>query len=116
MNRLLFRPDANPAVRRVCAQVLAIGCVLAATQAFALDWPQWRGPDRSGVSAEKGLLKSWPATGPRLLWKAGNLGEGHATPSVAVGRIYGMGLRGNSEGVWALDERSGQEIWFTPIA
>ena len=35
---------------------------------FADDWPQWRGPDRTGVSQEKGLLKKWPAKGPKLLW------------------------------------------------
>src|SRR5262245_50257520 len=90
MNRLRFRPDLNPAGRRACAQVLAVCCALVTTQALASDWPQWRGPDRSGVSAETGLLKRWPAGGPRLLWKAGNLGEGHATPCVAAGRIYGM--------------------------
>jgi outer membrane protein assembly factor BamB len=34
------------------------------------DWPQWRGPNRDGVSAERGLLKAWPAGGPPLAWKA----------------------------------------------
>src|ERR1043166_9279753 len=94
----------------------AVCCALITTHAIASDWPQWRGPDRTGVSSEKGLLKSWPNGGPRLLWKAVNLGEGHATPSVAAGRVYGMGLRGNSEVVSPLDERTGHEIWSTPIA
>src|SRR5579872_5607800 len=98
------------------AGALAAFCALAATPVLASDWPQWRGPDRTGVSTEKGLLKSWPVGGPRLLWKTTNLGEGHATPSIAAGRIYGMGLRGNDEVVWALDERSGHGIWSTRIA
>ena len=95
----------------------ATGLIGAAAAAVAAaDWPQWRGPDRSGLSKETGLLKSWPADGPKLAWTARGLGEGHATPSVANGRIYGMGLRGNDEAVWALNEKTGKELWSTRIA
>jgi outer membrane protein assembly factor BamB len=90
--------------------------VALAAPAGGGDWPQWRGPDRTGVSKETGLLKSWPPGGPKLLWKATGLGEGHSTPSVAAGRIYGMGLRGEDEVVWALDEATGKQIWSTRIA
>jgi outer membrane protein assembly factor BamB len=96
------------------AAVLTIIAIAAA--AIASDWPQFRGPDRTGLSKETGLLKSWPAGGPRLAWKAANLGEGHATPSVANGHVYGMGLRGNDEVVWALNEKTGKEDWSTRIA
>ena len=41
------------------------------------DWPQWRGPDRNGLSKETGLLKSWPAGGPPKLWSIAELGEGY---------------------------------------
>lgn len=80
------------------------------------DWPQWRGPDRTGVSRETGLLKSWPAEGPRLLWKARGLGGGHSTPSVARGRIFGMSYRGDDEFVWAVDAAGGKPVWSTRIA
>ena len=40
------------------------------------DWPQWRGPNRDGISAEKGLLKEWPKGGPPLAWQAKGAGEG----------------------------------------
>jgi outer membrane protein assembly factor BamB len=80
------------------------------------EWPQWRGPDRTGISRETGLLKSWPAGGPKLLWKADGLGGGYSTPSVAGGRIFGMGYRGEDEVVWALDARTGKEAWGTAIA
>jgi hypothetical protein len=40
------------------AAALAVGVLLAA------NWPQWRGPERTGVSQETGLLKQWPAEGP----------------------------------------------------
>ena len=38
------------------------------------DWPQWRGPDRNGLSKETGLMKQWPASGPPRLWSISNLG------------------------------------------
>jgi outer membrane protein assembly factor BamB len=103
-------------VTRIAAVGL-VGSVLAAA-ALAQDWPQFRGPDRTGVSKETGILKAWPAEGPKLVWKGTNLGEGHATPSVAGGKIFGMGLRGDGaeEVVWALDEKTGKELWSTKIA
>lgn len=83
--------------------------------ATAGEWPQWRGPDRTGCSKETGLLKSWPATGPPLVWKATGLGGGYSAPSIADGRIYGMGYVGEEETVWALDAQTGKQVWSTPI-
>ena len=40
------------------------------------DWSQWRGEHRDGISAETGLLGTWPAEGPPLAWKVGGLGRG----------------------------------------
>ena len=37
------------------------------------DWPQWRGPERDGNSKETGLLKQWPAGGPKLLWQLNDI-------------------------------------------
>jgi outer membrane protein assembly factor BamB len=93
------------------AAALAISC-----RGLCADWPQWLGPDRNGVSSETGLLKSWPEGGPKLLWKATGLGEAHSTPSVAAGKVYGMGLRGSDEVVWCLDDRTGKELWAARIA
>ncbi len=84
--------------------------------AVADEWTQWRGPGRTGVSREVGMLKSWPEGGPKLLWSAKDLGEGHSAPSVAKGRIFGMGVKGEKETVWALDEKTGKEVWSTPIS
>jgi outer membrane protein assembly factor BamB len=80
------------------------------------DWPQWQGPDRTGVSKETGLLQEWPKGGPPLAWKVKGLGGGYSAPSVAAGRVFGMSYRGKDEGVWALDEATGKELWWTRIA
>src|SRR5688572_16696282 len=84
--------------------------------ANAADWPQWRGIERTGQSKESGLMKSWAEGSPKLVWTSRNLGEGHATPSVAGGRIYALGLRGEDEVAFALDEKTGSEVWATKIA
>jgi outer membrane protein assembly factor BamB len=78
------------------------------------NWPQWRGPNRDGVSKETGLLKQWPAEGPPLLWKASGAGRGYSSFSVANGRLYTMGLRGDREYVIAFDIANGKEAWATP--
>jgi outer membrane protein assembly factor BamB len=79
----------------------------------AADWPQWRGPNRDGLSVETGLLTSWPATGPRLLWRTTGLGEGYASLAVAGGRIYTQGQRGSVQHVMALDAKTGATVWET---
>ena len=79
------------------------------------DWPQWQGPDRNATSKETGLLKEWPKEGPALAWKAKGLGGGDSAPSIARGRIYGMGNRGEDEVVWALSEKDGKEAWVTRL-
>jgi outer membrane protein assembly factor BamB len=97
---------------RSLASLLALGWVGAA---WAADWPQWRGPNRDDCSTETGLLAEWPANGPPLLWKANALGGGYSAPSVAAGRVFGMGFRGEDEVIWALDASDGKEIWSTRI-
>src|SRR5262249_45472931 len=54
--------------------------------------------------------------GPPLAWKAEGLGGGFSGPSIAAGRIFSMSYRGDDEVVWALDEKTGKELWVTPIA
>lgn len=82
----------------------------------ASDWPCWRGPQRNAISPETGLLSRWPAQGPTLVWTAEGLGRGHSTPSVAGGRVFGLGDRGDDEVVWALDSGTGKELWQQRIA
>ena len=88
---------------------------LLACPARADDWPQWRGPQRTGVSAETGLLKVWPRGGPRLLWQRKGLGGGYSTPAVVRERIYLLANRKGEEYVMALAVKDGAEVWATRI-
>ena len=61
--------------------------VLISISASGGDWPQFRGPDRNNISAETGLLRSWPSQGPKVLWKTA-VCEGYAGAAIKDGRIY----------------------------
>ena len=98
---------------RVVLCLLFVASV-ALAQSNAANWPQWRGPNRDGVSKETGLLKQWPAEGPALVWQATGAGRGYSSFSVANGRLFTMGLRGDREFVVAFDVATGKEAWATP--
>lgn len=79
------------------------------------DWPQYRGPNRDGVSRETGLLKSWPKDGPKLLWTYRDAGAGFSPPSIVGNHLYCMGSKDKDDCVFALDARTGEMIWSTPV-
>lgn len=101
---------------------MSAGCLWAAlffleagVSVRADDWPQWQGPDRSNVSKETGLLKSWPKDGPKLLWTFDNAGVGFSGPAIVGDRLYSMGGREDTSFVFALDVKTGNELWSCPI-
>src|SRR3982074_2748957 len=97
---------------------LSVGFVAtwAHTRASSSDWPQWRGPERNGISRERGLLKQWPAGGPKLIWQVDDIGDGYSTPAVVGKRIYLMSNRGmENEFVQALSTEDGKPIWTTRV-
>ncbi len=99
--------------RKTPAAVAVI--VVAAAGVFAAfaedtDWPQYRGPNRDGVSSETGLLGEWPEGGPREIWRT-SLGHGFSGISISAGRIYTMIGAGSEEFVVCLDVATGKEIW-----
>src|SRR5947207_652454 len=109
--------SSSPAKR--LRTLASCGCAVIALAVMAGnatgDWPQWQGPDRNAVSQEKGLLQEWPAEGPQLAWKVQGLGGGDSAPSIAEGRIFVMGTRGDEEVVRALAEKDGKELWVQPL-
>ncbi len=80
------------------------------------DWPQWRGPNRTGVVDGEGLLAEWPAGGPRLVWSSREAGKGFSTPSKVGDRLFLLGtLEGEEESLIALDANHGGRLWATPF-
>jgi hypothetical protein len=68
--------------------VFCLGMLSNNNAAQGSDWPQWRGPNRDAVCNETGLLKSWPADGPKLLWEITGLGPAWSHLVIADGRLY----------------------------
>ena len=77
---------------------------------FASDWPQFRGPNRDGVSTEKGLAEQWPEKGPKLLWKTEGLGGGWSSVAIADKTIYTMGDLEDACYLFALNLQ-GKQLW-----
>ena len=74
------------------------------------EWPGFRGPNRDGKSPDRGLLKQWPEGGPKMLWKATDIGEGWSSVSVADGTVYITGEKNGKLILLALD-MDGQPRW-----
>ena len=51
---------------------------------YAQDWPQYFGPNRDGLSTQKGILRSWPQQGPEVLWTV-DVGIGFGGPVIEAG-------------------------------
>jgi outer membrane protein assembly factor BamB len=98
---------------RAVAVILAGLSLLPAGACFADDWPQFRGPNRDGKSAETGLLRKWPAGGPQLLWSVDGLGKGFTSVAVAEGIIYTTGMFGRDGFLFAYD-LDGRPKWKVP--
>src|SRR2546421_945799 len=77
-------------MRNLCALGISL-LLFGAFSAGADDWPQWRGPQRNGISRETGLLKEWPKEGPKLRWRIADIGSGYSTPAVVGDRLYLLG-------------------------
>ena len=90
----------------LCAQT-----VLAQVPFDSGDWPQWRGPNRDGISNDKGLLKEWPTDGPEVLWQVDTAGVGYSSIVVKDGRIFTQGDLEGVEHIICLDVRDGSVIW-----
>jgi outer membrane protein assembly factor BamB len=81
-----------------------------------IDWPQWRGPERNGISQEKSLLKEWPKSGPKLIWQIKDAGAGYSTPAIVGDRIYALGNEGDDdEFVESFEVANGKRAWRTHI-
>jgi outer membrane protein assembly factor BamB len=81
----------------------------APVQTAADDWPQWRGPSRTGVAKSGGFPTAWP---PELRkgWSL-EIGEGYSSPVVGGGRVFVHARRDPDEVVSAVDLATGKVIW-----
>lgn len=93
---------------RLAARVALAG-LLCSTATFAADWPQWRGPDRNGTTAESGWAGEWKGE-PAVAWKA-NVGLGHSSIVVSKGKACTAGHAEEKDTVLCFDAVTGKELW-----
>jgi len=96
---------------KATARLIALIVTLSVAYVFAEDWPQYYGPRRDSTSTEKGLLRTWPKEGPRVVWTV-PLGPGFGGPAVSQGKVY---LLDRDEKVGdtlrVYDFATGKELW-----
>jgi outer membrane protein assembly factor BamB len=95
--------------------IALLTAALAAQTPVNTDWPQWRGPDRDGISKETGLLRQWPAGGPTQLWRVSNLGAGYGSVAATGDRLYVQMVTGRQSAVASLNRTNGQIVWSRAI-
>jgi len=106
-------------LKRTClvAAIIAGLCVSLPAQSprkvRAGDWPELRGPNRDGISVEKGLISTWKLNGENFLWRVP--GGGRSTPIVMGNRVYVQNPSGRGaqlqERILALDADTGKVVW-----
>jgi outer membrane protein assembly factor BamB len=101
--------------RTLIAFLVALAAPCSSAETLRADWPQWRGPNRDGISTEAGLLKSWPEGGPHRVWLYENAGVGYGGPAVVGGRLFLLGTRDDNEVLVAIDANTGEEQWTATV-
>jgi outer membrane protein assembly factor BamB len=83
----------------------------------ALPWTQWGGPYRNFHTDATGLKDTWPAAGPRVIWKR-PLGEGYSSTAVEGEMLYTMYGKPRQEVVLAANVETGKTVWehTTPLS
>jgi hypothetical protein len=91
--------------------MLIVAIVIITTGSTLANWPQYLGPDRNAISPEKGILRSWPADGPKVLWTVA-LGRGFGGPVVKDGKVYVLDRDDEvGDNLRCLDLSNGNDLW-----
>lgn len=90
-------------------------CLSVLPLAHAEDWPQFLGPNRNGLSAEKDLLPEYPSDGLKVKWRAASAG-GMAGIAVVGEKLLTMEQHNGRQYIFCLNAKTGDPIWKTPAA
>jgi outer membrane protein assembly factor BamB len=92
-------------------KLVTVIVTLSVACAFAADWPGYLGPKRDSTSTEKGLLRTWPKEGPKVLWTA-PVGIGYGGPAVVGGKLYLLDRDDTvGDNLRCFDLSNGKELW-----
>lgn len=96
--------------------IVLLICIFSITNnwVFSQEFCEWRGPGRTGVYNETGLLQKWPEKGPNLLWALEDIHKGYSSVSIANNTIYLTGINDTVDVLIAVDMK-GNLKWQTPF-
>ena len=80
------------------------------TRRQGVDWPCFLGPSGDSKSTERGILTTWNAQSPRIVWQKA-LGTGYGSPSIAKGRLYQFCRYGDRARLTCMNSETGKELW-----
>jgi outer membrane protein assembly factor BamB len=93
------------------AKLAAVMVTVSVTCTFAADWPWIYGPAHNSTSVQKGLLRTWPQGGPKVLWTM-PVGLGFGGPAVKDGKVYLLDRDEQvGDNLRVLDLATGKELW-----
>lgn len=106
-------PESTP--RSPLFLAFLIGFSAITDSAHANDWPQFLGPQRNGISAETGLIDTWPADGPKEIWRVEG-GGGMTGLAISGETLATLIQRDGKQFVLSLNASTGKSIWQTAVA
>jgi len=96
---------------RTRVKIISVIIFLSVACAFAADWPEYLGPNRNSISAEKGILRAWPKEGPKVLWTL-PVGIGYGGAAISGGKVYLLDRDEKvGDNLRCLDFSNGAELW-----
>jgi len=98
-------------MKKIKSYLSIFAFLFGALSIYAQDWPQFLGPERNSTSPQKNLLRSWPESGPEVLWTT-DVGKGFGGPVIKDGKVYLLD-RDDATGdiMRCFDFNNGKELW-----
>lgn len=91
--------------------IAAVSLFILGANVMAQDWPQYLGPERNSTSSQKNILRTWPQTGPEVLWTA-SVGIGYGGPVIKDGNVYLLDRDDKvGDNLRCFDLSTGKELW-----
>jgi outer membrane protein assembly factor BamB len=97
-------------MKRILIKIIMAVFFIAVTGIAYGQQSGWRGPGRTGIYNETGLLKVWPSSGPTLLWEAEGIGMGFSSATVTNDAVYITGINGDKDVLTAFTQ-DGKKKW-----
>lgn len=82
------------------SKIIFMSCLATLASFFSLQAQtvnEWRGSGRTGIYPESSLLKTWPSSGPSLLWESMEAGNGFSSVTVTDDAVYITGRKGSDD-------------------